>query len=113
MKKRIFSIIIAVFLVTICSIQLAACGKPTVPQEVHDLLELDDPQYEENVITQGFAVDLDVKEDASAFQMCDLFGDNMLLQRHAVNKIYGTYTGGEEEIAVNIAGQNFFPGNHG
>lgn len=108
MKKRIFSIIIAVFLVTIYSIQLAACDKPTVPQEVHDLLELDDPQYEENVITQGFAVDLDVKEDASAFHMCDLFGDNMLLQRHAVNKIYGTYTGEEEEIAVNIAGQNFY-----
>lgn len=110
MKKRVISLLCVGALV----LTMTACAEkpadPTQPTqgEIGAMYNQIDTHNQEKVVTQGSITYSDeLKESESSFVLNGLFTDNMVLQRNAVNCIWGT-TVQDGEVAVMLNGQTFY-----
>ncbi len=104
---------IAILCLAALALPLAACTtedpNPTTPTigGIGTMFDNIDTHNQEKVVTTG-SLKLDSQtESATAFDMNAIFADNMVLQRNAVNCIWGN-TKAQGEVAVSIGGQTFY-----
>ncbi len=106
--KRTINIFLVVVLFAGCFIMSTGCQKEEQLVFGDAYSAVDERNIEQvRTVSDGFAIDENAAENIDAFLPNSIVGDGMVLQRNAVNCLYGT-AGFSGEFAVRLNGQSFY-----